>query len=326
MTKIHSRSIFYGKSIGTEGELSSDLLLGLQSFPIITGANLFQSSSANSKVATPAAAGITIQASTYSLSASPGTVIEGNQVVFTITRSGDTPAETVYFSTLSTGTATYGEGDYATTSGGAPSNIAVNFSSGSTSRTVTLNILNDGVPDSGEQFRAIVQRNTSDPTTTFLAQSAFVTINDPPAQSTTYTITPSATSMYEGGRVTFTITRTGDQPSETVYFSAWADSASYAEGDYRMLNGSKPENIAVSFSSGEDSETVTLSILSDASADAGERFRAIVQKNPPSSDPAVNVAQTGYITITDPSTTYSLGPASITVSEGVGTISFTVTR
>jgi Ca2+-binding RTX toxin-like protein len=269
---------------------------------------------------------ITIAASTYTLSASPSTVTEGNQVTFTITRSGDLPAETVYFSTLATGTATYGEGDYATTSGGAPSNIAVSFSSGSTTRTVTLNILNDGVPDSGETFRAIVQRNSSDSTNVFLAQSGSVTINDPPAQNTIYTISPSATSMFEGGRVTFTITRTGDQPAETVYFSAWADSASYAEGDYRMLNGAKPENIAVTFSSGEDDETVTLSILSDSSADAGERFRAIVQKNPPSSDPAVNVAVTGYITITNPNTTYSLGPATITVNEGVGTITFTVTR
>ncbi|MGA9581401.1 MAG: Calx-beta domain-containing protein [Allosphingosinicella sp.] len=148
----------------------------------------------------------------------------------------------------------------------------------------------------------------------------------PPPSNTIYTITPSATSMYEGGRITFTIKRTGDQPSETVYFSAWSGTASYSEGDYRMLNGSKPENIAVSFSSGEDEETVTLAILKDDSVDAGEQFRAIVQKNPPSSDPAVNVAQTGYITITDPNTTYSLTPSSTTVSEGSTTITFTVTR
>ncbi|MCP4381815.1 MAG: hypothetical protein GY798_10460 [Hyphomicrobiales bacterium] len=76
------------------------------------------------------------------------------------------------------------------------------------------------------------------------------------------------TSVTEGGQVTFTITRSGDKPSETVYFSAWQDTASYNDGDYRMSNGQKPEDIAVNFSSGETSETVTMSILDDDQADS----------------------------------------------------------
>src|SRR5207237_952138 len=118
------------------------------------------------------------QNTTYSLTPSPTTVTEGNQVTFTVTRSGDKPSETVYFSTLSDGTATYSAGDFTTTSAGQPLNVPVNFGSGVTSQTVTLNIVNDGVSDSGEQFRAIVQRNTTDAVSTCLTPGGFVTIND----------------------------------------------------------------------------------------------------------------------------------------------------
>jgi hypothetical protein len=50
---------------------------------------------------------------------------------------------------------------------------------------------------SGEQFRTIVQRNSSDDASVFLAQSGFVTINDA-AQKTSYSITPSVTTDAEG--------------------------------------------------------------------------------------------------------------------------------
>jgi hypothetical protein len=264
----------------------------------------------------------------YSLTASPTTVVEGNQVTFTITRSGDKPAETIYFSTLSDGTATYGEGDYATTSGGSPSNIAVTFSSGTTSRTVTLNILNDGISDSGEQFRAIVQRNSSDPVSTYLDRSSYVTINDAASQGTTYSLTPSTTTAIEGSQITFTITRSGDKPAETIYFSTLSDgTATYAEGDYATTSGGSPANIAVSFSSGGTSQTVTLNILNDGVADSGEQFRAIVQRN--SSDPvSTYLDRSAFVTINDAAssgTTYSLTPSGASVMEG-GQVAFTITR
>jgi Ca2+-binding RTX toxin-like protein len=262
----------------------------------------------------------------YSLTASPSTVTEGNQVTFTITRSGDKPVETVYFSTLSDGTATYAEGDYTTTSGGQPLNIAVSFSSGTTSRTVTLNIINDGVSDSGEQFRAIVQRNASDPVSTYLDRSSFVTINDP-AASTSYSLTPSPTTVIEGNQVTFTITRSGDKPAETVYFSTLSDgTATYGEGDYTTTSGGQPANIAVSFSSGTTSRTVTLNIISDGVSDSGEQFRAIVQRS--SSDPvSTYLDRSSYVTINDASasTTYSLTPSVTTITEG-NQVTFTITR
>jgi len=264
----------------------------------------------------------------YTLTPSTSTVTEGGQLTFTVTRSGDKPAETVYFSTLSDGTATYGEGDYTTTSGGSPANIAVNFSSGETSETVTLNIRNDGVSDSGEQFRSIIQRNSSDSASTYLSRSAYVTINDFAQQGTSYSLTPSSTSVTEGGQVTFTITRSGDKPTETVYFSTLSDgTATFGEGDYTTTSGGMPSNIAVSFSSGETSETVTVNIRNDGVSDTGEQFRAIVQRN--SSDGvSAYLDRSAYVTINDAGqqgTSYSLTPSSTSTTEG-GQITFTVTR
>jgi hypothetical protein len=139
----------------------------------------------------------------YTLTGSPATVTEGNQVTFTITRSGSTPAEKVYFSAVA-GTASYAAGDYTTTSGGQPLNIPVDFASGATSATVTLNIVNDGVADSGEQFKAIVQRNSTDPVGTFLAQSGNETINDAVVTTTDTVLDTTTTSgsLAVGGAAT----------------------------------------------------------------------------------------------------------------------------
>ena len=198
---------------------------------------------------------------------------EGGQVTFTVTRSGDTPAETVYFSTLSDGTATYAEGDYTTTSGGQPLNIAVNFSSGETSDSVTLNIVSDGVADSGEQFRAIVQRNSSDPATTYLDRSAYVMVND--TSGTAYSMTPATATVNETvGNVSFTITRSGAFPAETLYVST-AQTEGYSNvGDYTgKLNES------LSFSLGQSSKTVAVAITNDTVVEGDETFGLIIQRN-----------------------------------------------
>ena len=55
-------------------------------------------------------------ATNYALTPSTTMAVEGNQVAFTITRSGSTPAETIYFSARTDGTATYAGGDFTTTS------------------------------------------------------------------------------------------------------------------------------------------------------------------------------------------------------------------
>ena len=132
----------------------------------------------------------------------------------------------------------------------------------------------------GETFKTIVQRNTSDPVTTFLAQSSNITINDA-AQNTSYSISPSTTTATEGNQVTFTITRSGSTPSETIYFSALTGTASYSAGDYAMSNGASPANIAVNFGSGVTSQTVTMNMLSDGVSIRARPSRPSSSATPP---------------------------------------------
>lgn len=83
-------------------------------------------------------------------------------IAFVNTRWGNKPAEKPYFSASLDGTVNYGKENSTTPFDGQ-----------------SLNIVNDGVGVSGEQFRDIAQRNRSHSASNVLAQSDFVAINDP---------------------------------------------------------------------------------------------------------------------------------------------------
>ena len=107
---------------------------------------------------------------------------------------------------------------------------------------------------------------------TFLAQSAFVTINDP-VQSTQYALTPSVTAVTEGGQVTFTVARSGGLPSETVWFSARADGTA----TWTRATSARPRAASRSTSRGVRygrhlAGPVTLNIASDGVSDSGEQL------------------------------------------------------
>src|SRR5207244_3460734 len=94
------------------------------------------------------------------------------------------------------------------------------FTSGQTSKTVTVSITNDSVAESDETFGLLVQRNSSDPASTFLAKSTFTIHDDDTVPPTTYSISPNPASVNEnGGTLTFTVTRSGTLPIETLFIS-----------------------------------------------------------------------------------------------------------
>jgi len=262
---------------------------------------------------------------TYTLT--PGTVTvneNAGTVTFTVTRSGGTPAETIYATTLYGASAGYAtnNGDYA-----GKLNQAISFSSGQTSATVTVAITNDTVPESDETFGIVVQRNTSDPASTYLAKASFTIHDDDVVTPTTYALTPGAVTVNENaGTATFTVTRSGGTPAETIYATTlYGASAGYAtnNGDY-----TGKLNQAISFSSGQTSATVTVSITNDTAPEADETFGIIVQRN--TSDSASTYLAKASFTIHDDDavtpTNYAMSPGSVTVNENAGTVTFTVTR
>jgi hypothetical protein len=169
---------------------------------------------------------------------------------------------------------------------------AFTFGSGQTSKTTTVSITNDTTSESTEKFGFIVQRNASDSASTYLAKSTF-TITDDDSASTTYSISPGSTTVTESvGTVTFTITRSGATPSETVYVSTTVTEGYSNSGDYTSKT-----NEGLSFSSGQTSKTVTVSITNDSTHENTEKFGLIVQRN--STDATSTYLVKATFTITD---------------------------
>jgi alpha-tubulin suppressor-like RCC1 family protein len=93
-------------------------------------------------------------------------------VSFTLERSSAAAAQTVYVST----TVTEGfanNGDYT-----ALSKVPYAFAVGETSKTVTVNLVNDAAVEPDETFGLIAQQNSADPLTTYLAKASFTITND----------------------------------------------------------------------------------------------------------------------------------------------------
>jgi Ca2+-binding RTX toxin-like protein/predicted HNH restriction endonuclease len=261
----------------------------------------------------------------YSVSASPNPVSEGaGMVTFTITRTGAFPAETVYASTVNGSAQGYAtnSGDYATT----VSSLAVTFSAGDVSKTVTLAVTNDAVPESDETFGFIVQRSAGDPISTRLASADWTIHDDDQGQATSYTLSPGAVTVNENaGTATFTVTRTGTLPGETVYLSTLnGGTTGYPVNNSDYVG---KQNDPLTFSAGQTSKTITVSILNDATPESDETFGLILQRS--ASDQANVFLAKSTFTIHDDDNAgaaYSISPGSTTLDEGAGTVTFTVSR
>src|SRR6266571_6635873 len=151
----------------------------------------------------------------YSVSANPNPVNENaGTVTFTITRSGSFPAETLFASTVQ-GSANGFDTNSSDYNGLL--NQQVTVASGQTSTQVTVSVINDAVAESDETFGFIVQRNATDPVSTFLAKTNW-TIHDDDVVQPTYSVLASPNPVNENaGTVTFTITRSGSFPAETLF-------------------------------------------------------------------------------------------------------------
>ena len=90
-----------------------------------------------------------------------------------------------------------------------------------------------------------------------------------------YSISPGTTTVDEAaGTVSFTVTRSGLLPVETVYVSTAQSEGTLNIGDY-----TGKLNEALSFASGETSKMVTVSITNDTVLESDETFGIVVQQN-----------------------------------------------
>ena len=140
-----------------------------------------------------------------------------------------------------------------------------------------------------------------------------------------FTLSPATLNVGEGaGTANFTITRTNNVGSETVWVSTVRTEGSANIGDYRGQ-----DTVAYTFANGVTSITVPIQIIDDLSPEANDTFAVWVQRN--ENDPFGTFEARSTFTIIDNDTggaqpTFTLSSDATSVTENDTTITFTVTR
>ena len=235
--------------------------------------------------------------------ASAGNVDEGaGFLTYVVGRTGSTAAATIQFATAG-GTATAGS-DYTA------ANQVLSFAAGETSKTVTVAVTNDAVAESNETVRAVI-KNASGGSIATNTATATILDNDQSIWSVA-----SAGDVDEGaGFLTYTVGRTGSTAAATIQF-ATAGGTATAGSDYTAVNQT------LSFAAGETSKTVTVAVIDDAVAEANQTVAAGIS-NASTGSIATNTASA---TIVDNDQSLWSLESSSTVSEGAGSVTYTVSR
>jgi Calx-beta domain len=238
-------------------------------------------------------------------------VNEGASMTFTIVKSGATAlAHEVNFATAD-GSAAAGS-DYTAVSG------TLSFAAGETSKTVTVQTVDDVLGEAAETVLLNLSLSTGGATITTAQATGTINENDIPPP--TFGIIGPGSAVIEGGAATFTITKAGGPASAFSIDYGTSDSTAVAGADYVAANGT------LSFAPGETSKTITVATIDDATVEGlgqagAEAF--LVSLSNPSGGATIGIPQSSAQIIDNEA---SLGFSSnVTGLEGTA-LSFTVTR
>ena len=217
----------------------------------------------------------------YTITPSTASVNEGSSVSFTVNTVNS--SGTLYYSTNGTANAA----DF--TDNSLTGSFSV-VSTGSTTGvgTIVRSIATDFDTESGEQFSITVRTgSTSGPGVT---TSSNVTIGD---FTPTVNVSESATSVDEGGSVTFTISGS-NIPDGTYYYTIYEEEGTVASTDFN------PANLNGSFSVNSNSGSITITIAEDITSEGPDKFKIQIRTG---SISGTVIAESNAITINDTSRT-----------------------
>lgn len=253
------------------------------------------------------------------LSVSDAVVTEGNTgtkaATFNITRSGST-AQAV---TLK----------YATSGGTASAGIdctavpltPLTFLPGETTKSVAVSVLGDTVVERNESFllalSAAVGATVSD-----IAGSGTIVDDDgavTPGPTTFLALSDATVTEGDSGTsvASFTIRRTGNVSVSSTVKYATSNSTALAGSDYVAV-----PMTAVTFAAGETAKTVNVSVIGDTAVEASEYFYLILY----TPTGAVISDTSGVALVVNDDAAVYLSVGDVSVSEGGGSATFTVTR
>jgi hypothetical protein len=211
---------------------------------------------------------VSSQVSAPSLSIADAAAFEGtaggSQIVFTVTRAGDTSGASTadYTVTFAGGGFSASADDFAT-----PAQLTgtVQFAPGESSKTIPLDLVTDGNPEADEGFTVTLSNPSSG--TTIADGSALGTIvnDDGPPPLVTISDVTQAEGNSGTTTFTFTVTRTGGTGAFTVDYATSNGSAT-AGSDYVATMGT------LSFAAGENSRPIEVQVIGDGVGEFAETF------------------------------------------------------
>ena len=180
---------------------------------------------------------------------------------------------------------------------------------GSGTKTVTLDSLIDSANIENEYFSLQLRQDSV--TGPVVAESGYITLRD---KVITCTITPSVTTIDEGGQVTFTVNTTGFDDGTTLYYEPVFTTGQANSSDLTNQTGS------ITINSGTASFDITAS--QDVYEESSETFKYQVFKDRNDSNDPVTLATSSDVSITN-TTTYNFSVSSSSITEG-NSVTFTV--
>jgi VCBS repeat-containing protein len=201
------------------------------------------------------------------VSAADLSVTEGNSgtttATFTLTRTGDTTGASAVKARTSGGTAT------ATSDYSPVALSTVSFGAGESTKTLTVDVTGDGLPEANETFNLVLSASTG------------ATISDTSATATVVNddgyayLSVDNISVAEGNAATtpatFTLTRSGNTTGASSVKVKTSGGTAIAGDDYATLGLA-----TVSFGAGETTKTVTVDVTGDTTAENNETFNLVL--------------------------------------------------
>lgn len=196
----------------------------------------------------------------YVITESATSVNEGSSVSFTVNTVNATG--TLYYSTGGTASAA----DFSNNSLSGSFSIV---STGSTTGIATFvrSIATDFDTESGEVFNIVIR--TGSVSGTAVTTSSNITIGD---IVPSVTITESATSVDEGGSVTFTISGS-NIPNGTYYYTIFEEEGTIASTDFN------PANLDGSFTVNNNSGSLTITLAEDLATEGTDKFGIQIRRD-----------------------------------------------
>ena len=230
---------------------------------------------------------------------------EGDNLTFTVTKSGNATALSHIMNyATSNGSATAGS-DYTAKSG------TLTFAAGETSKTITINGVEDTIYEGSETFNltlsgltngAVFSDNTGVGTITNDDNGASFSINN--------------VSRSEGNSLTFTVTKGGNTSMTHAVSYATANGSATAGSDYTAASGT------LTFTSSQTTKTFTITGIEDSVYENSETF--YVNLSNATNGAGISDSQ-GVGTITNDDTAPSFAINNVSRSEG-NSLTFTVSK